>query len=47
MTCNYNHRELAEHEIRGPRGRRHPDGFNTISVSDGVTMGTEGMKASW
>src|SRR3979409_1373536 len=47
MTCNYNHRELAEHVKAGVReaGGR-PMAFNTISVSDGVTMGTEGMKAS-
>jgi dihydroxy-acid dehydratase len=47
MTCNYNHRELAEHVKAGIReAGATPMEFNTISVSDGVTMGTEGMKAS-
>jgi dihydroxy-acid dehydratase len=47
MTCNYNHRELAEHVKAGVRAAGGtPMEFNTISVSDGVTMGTEGMKAS-
>jgi dihydroxy-acid dehydratase len=47
MTCNYNHRELAERVKAGVRAAGGtPMEFNTISVSDGVTMGTEGMKAS-
>jgi dihydroxy-acid dehydratase len=47
MTCNYNHRELAEHVKAGVRAAGGtPMEFNTISISDGVTMGTEGMKAS-
>ena len=47
MPCNYNHRELAEHVKAGIRAAgATPMEFNTISVSDGVTMGTEGMKAS-
>jgi dihydroxy-acid dehydratase len=47
MPCNYNHRELAEHVKAGIReAGATPMEFNTISVSDGVTMGTEGMKAS-
>jgi dihydroxy-acid dehydratase len=47
MTCNYNHRELAEHVKAGIReAGGTPMEFNTISISDGVTMGTEGMKAS-
>src|SRR5438309_6242944 len=47
MTCNYNHRELAEHVKAGVRAAGGTAmEFNTISVSDGVTMGTEGMKAS-
>ena len=47
MPCNYNHRELAEHVKQGIRDAGGtPMEFNTISVSDGVTMGTEGMKAS-
>jgi len=47
MPCNYNQRELAvkvKDGIRAAGGT--PMEFNTISVSDGVTMGTEGMKAS-
>src|SRR6185436_3115210 len=47
MPCNYNHRELAEHVKTGIRAAGGtPMEFNTISVSDGVSMGTEGMKAS-
>ena len=47
MPCNFNHRELAEHVKQGIRDAGGtPMEFNTISVSDGVTMGTEGMKAS-
>src|ERR687885_308650 len=47
MPCNFNHRLLAEHVQRGVReAGGTPMEFNTISISDGVTMGTEGMKAS-
>lgn len=47
MPCNYNQRELAEAVKRGiRRAGGTPMEFNTISISDGVTMGTEGMKAS-
>jgi len=47
MPCNYNHRQLAEHVKAGIRAAGGtPMEFNTISVSDGVSMGTEGMKAS-
>jgi dihydroxy-acid dehydratase len=47
MPCNYNLRELAEHVKRGVReAGGTPMEFNTIAVSDGITMGTEGMKAS-
>jgi dihydroxy-acid dehydratase len=47
MPCNYNHRELAESVKAGIRAAGGtPMEFNTISVSDGVSMGTEGMKAS-
>jgi dihydroxy-acid dehydratase len=47
MPCNYNHRELAEHVKAGVRAAGGtPMEFNTISVSDGVTMGTQGMKGS-
>lgn len=47
MPCNFNHRQLAEwaaagiHEAGGT-----PMEVNTISISDGITMGTEGMKTS-
>ena len=47
MPCNYNQRRLAEFVKDGIRAAGGtPMEFNTISVSDGVTMGTEGMKAS-
>src|SRR5438270_268963 len=47
MPCNYNLRELAvkvKEGIRAAGGT--PMEFNTVAISDGVTMGTEGMKAS-
>ncbi|MEP6679940.1 MAG: dihydroxy-acid dehydratase [Chloroflexota bacterium] len=47
MPCNYNQRDLAvvvKEGIRAAGGT--PMEFNTIAVSDGVSMGTEGMKAS-
>ena len=47
MPCNYNLRALA---VKVKEGIREAGGtpmeFNTIAISDGVTMGTEGMKAS-
>jgi dihydroxy-acid dehydratase len=47
MPCNFNLRELAEHVKAGVRAAGGtPMEFNTIAISDGVTMGTEGMKAS-
>ena len=47
MPCNLNQRRLAEHVKDGIRAAGGtPMEFNTVSVSDGVTMGTEGMKAS-
>jgi dihydroxy-acid dehydratase len=47
MPCNYNQRRLAESVKEGIRAAGGtPMEFNTISVSDGVSMGTEGMKAS-
>ena len=47
MPCNYNHRRLAEAVKTGIRAAGGtPMEFNTISISDGVSMGTEGMKAS-
>jgi dihydroxy-acid dehydratase len=45
--CNWNHRKLAEEVKRGIRDAGGtPIEFNTISVTDGIAMGTEGMKAS-
>ncbi len=47
MPCNLNLRALAEHVKRGVRDAGGtPMEFNTIAISDGITMGTEGMKAS-
>src|SRR6185369_3681846 len=47
MPCNFNQRRLAEFVKEGVRaGGGTPMEFNTIAVSDGVSMGTEGMKAS-
>jgi len=47
MPCNYNLRDLAAHVKEGVRAAGGtPMEFNTIAISDGVTMGTEGMKAS-
>jgi dihydroxy-acid dehydratase len=47
MPCNLNQRRLAESVKSGIRAAGGtPMEFNTISVSDGVSMGTEGMKAS-
>jgi dihydroxy-acid dehydratase len=45
--CNYHLRELAQHVKEGiRRAGGTPLEFNTISISDGITMGTEGMRAS-
>jgi dihydroxy-acid dehydratase len=47
MPCNLNQRRLAEFVKQGIReAGGTPMEFNTIAVSDGVSMGTEGMKAS-
>jgi dihydroxy-acid dehydratase len=47
MPCNFNHRDLAAKVKEGIRAAgATPMEFNTVSISDGVTMGTEGMKAS-
>src|SRR3954447_24043534 len=47
MPCNYNLRALAEYVKQGVReAGGTPMEYNTIAISDGVTMGTEGMKAS-
>jgi len=45
--CNYHLRELAEHVRDGIRAAGGTSlEFNTVSISDGITMGTEGMRAS-
>src|SRR5262250_904249 len=47
MPCNFNLRRLAEHVKQGVRrAGGTPMEFNTIAISDGITMGTEGMKTS-
>ncbi|HEY1579649.1 MAG TPA: dihydroxy-acid dehydratase [Terracidiphilus sp.] len=46
-TCNVHLRELAEALKEGIReGGGTPMEFNTVTISDGITMGTQGMKAS-
>jgi len=45
--CNWNHRKLAEKVKEGVRAAGGtPIEFNSITVTDGIAMGTEGMKAS-
>jgi dihydroxy-acid dehydratase len=47
MPCNFNHRQLAAWAAEGVReAGGTPMEVNTIAISDGITMGTEGMKAS-
>jgi dihydroxy-acid dehydratase len=47
MPCNVHLRDLAAEVKRGIReAGGTPIEFNTIAVSDGISMGTEGMKAS-
>lgn len=47
MPCNFNLRRLAKKVKEGIRAAGGtPMEFNTVAISDGVTMGTEGMKAS-
>ncbi len=47
MPCNLNLRKLSAKVKEGVRAAGGtPMEFNTIAISDGVTMGTEGMKAS-
>src|SRR2546429_2872932 len=47
MPCNFGLRDLAVKVKEGVRAAGGtPMEFNTIAISDGVTMGTEGMKAS-
>jgi len=47
MPCNFHLRGLAEHIKEGVRAAGGtPLEFNSIAISDGITMGTEGMKTS-
>jgi dihydroxy-acid dehydratase len=45
--CNYHLRELAAYVKEGVRAAGGtPLEFNTVSISDGITMGSDGMRAS-
>ncbi len=47
MPCNFHLRDLAEAVKQGVReAGGTPMEFNSIAISDGITMGTEGMKTS-
>src|SRR3954447_15465638 len=47
MPCNFNQRALAAKVKEGIRAAGGtPMEFNTIAISDGITMGTSGMRAS-
>jgi dihydroxy-acid dehydratase len=47
MPCNFHLRGIAERVKDGVRAAGGtPMEFNTVAVSDGITMGTEGMRAS-
>jgi dihydroxy-acid dehydratase len=47
MPCNFHLRDLAAHVKEGVRAAGGtPLEFNTIAISDGITMGTKGMKTS-
>src|SRR5687767_5787891 len=47
MPCNFNHRALAAKVKEGVRqAGGTPMELNTVSISDGITMGTSGMKTS-
>ena len=47
MPCNFTHRQLASWAAEGVRSAGGtPMEVNTISISDGISMGTEGMKTS-
>jgi dihydroxy-acid dehydratase len=47
MPCNFHLRGLSEHVKEGVRAAGGtPLEFNTIAISDGITMGTQGMKTS-
>jgi dihydroxy-acid dehydratase len=46
-SCNFHLRGLAEHVKEGVRAAGGtPMEFNTVAISDGITMGTQGMKTS-
>src|ERR1700744_2187592 len=45
--CNFHLRDVAKAVKQGVReAGGTPMEFNTVSISDGITMGTQGMKAS-
>lgn len=45
--CNWNHKKMAEKVKEGIRAAGGtPIEYNTITITDGIAMGTEGMKAS-
>ena len=47
MPCNFHLRRLAERVKEGVRAAgATPMEFNTVAISDGITMGSEGMRAS-
>jgi dihydroxy-acid dehydratase len=47
MPCNFHLRRLSEQVMEGIRAAGGtPLEYNTIAISDGITMGTEGMKTS-
>lgn len=47
MPCNFNHRDLAAAAEAGVRqAHGTPMEFSTIAISDGITMGTDGMRSS-
>jgi len=47
MPCNFHLRGLAEHIKAGVSAAGGtPMEFNTVAISDGITMGTKGMKTS-
>lgn len=47
MPCNFSQRALAQRVMEGIRqAGGTPMEVNTVSISDGISMGTEGMKAS-
>ena len=47
MPCNFHLRRLSEKVKAGIRAAGGtPIEFNTVAISDGITMGTEGMKTS-